>query len=113
MEDRAYRIIHNKKRDQKTNFKTVRELVKKRICLQVYKCLNGNTCDVFENYFKLMKNNTRNKNCLIHLEKIKLESCRKSFFFNGAKQFNSMPVEIRSAESKNKFLKLYKEFFNV
>ena len=70
MEDRAYRIIHNKKRDQKTNFKTVRELVKKRICLQVYKCLNGNTCDVFENYFKLMKNNTRNKNCLIRLKKI-------------------------------------------
>ena len=113
MEDRAYKTIYKQKRDQRSKFRTVKELVKKRLCLQVYKCLKGNTCDNFKNYFEIMMNKTRNNNCIIRLEKVKLECCRKSFFFNGAREFNSLPINIRSAGSENQFLKLYKEVSKV
>ena len=113
LENRAYKIVFKGNVPRKSKFTTISELNKKRICLQVINCILGNTCENFENYFEMMKNNTRNKNCRLRLPKIKLEVCRKSFFFNGAKEFNTLPMKIRSAQSTEEFLKFYKEVFNL
>ena len=91
----------------------IENLVKKRLCIQVFDCIHGATCSNFLNYFEIMDNRTRNKNKLIRLPKIKLESSRKSFYFNGAKCFNELPLLIREIDTKSKFRSVLNEFFKT
>ena len=42
---------------------------------------------------------TRNRGCLINLPTIKLEYARRGFYFMGAKLYNELPLNIRSATS--------------
>ena len=57
------------------------------------KCIIGETCENFQNYFEIMNNKTRYRNCLIRLRVEKLECYRKSFYFNGAQEFNGLPLK--------------------
>ena len=68
----------------------------KRLCVQVLKCLNGNVCE-------FLNNNTRNRGKLLRLSQVKLESTKKGFYFNGAKHFNSLLVNLRSTSSLSEF----------
>lgn len=111
LEKRANRIIFKKNVPRKSKPASIKDLLRKRLCLQVFKCVHGDVCETFVNYFEKMTNNTRNKNHLLRLPKIKLESSRKSFFFNGAKTFNELPLKIRASTSIEDFVKLYEEFF--
>ena len=86
-------------------------LAKLRMCNLVFDCLNGNVCSNFVNYFELMKNQTRNNNKLIRLPAIRLESSRKSFYFNGAKSFNDLPINLREIESRSQFRSKLNEYF--
>ena len=91
----------------------IENLAKKRLCIQVFDCIHGATCSNFQNYFEIMDNRTRNKNKIIRLPKIKLESSRKSFYFNGAKCFNELPLSIREIDTKSKFRSVLNEFFKT
>ena len=112
LENMVYRILFKGNELRRSTFNT-RELTKKRICLQVLNCLQRNTCENFQNYFDVMNNQTRNKNYILRIPRVKLESCKKSYFFNGAKEYNELPTKIISAQSNEEFLKLYKEVFNL
>jgi len=103
IENRAERIIFNGA--QQAKISSINDEVKKRICCQVFACINNETCDPFKNYFEIMENNTRNKGKLIRLPKANLECFKKSFYFYGAKVFNSLSLKSRSARSKSEFLK--------
>ena len=81
--------------------------------MQVYKCVKGNVCDNLKNYFEIMSNNTRNSDKLLRLPYVKLECAKKSFKFAGAKEFNSLLLELRSAESTKEFISLFNKFFNI
>ena len=97
-ENRAQRIVYrsgNPNRNQQLI--SVKELNKKRVCLQVFKCMIGETCENFQNYFEIMNNKTRNRNCLIRLRVAKLECY--SFCFNGAREFDKLPLKIRSSKT--------------
>ena len=72
----------------------------------MYDTITGNVCENFMNYFEVLNNNTRNKNKLLKLPRIKLESSCKRFGFNGAKTYNELPLHVTSAESKEEFKKL-------
>ena len=100
LEMRASEVISGK-RELKTN--CIASIGKRRICLQVFDCIFGNVCKNFENYFERMQNNTRNKNKLLRLPAIKLECSRNSFYFNGAKLFNELPLPIREEINRNIF----------
>ena len=52
----------------------------------VYKCLNGELCSNFQDYFELNQNkmNTRNNNISVRVPRVKLE-CEKFFLFYGGK----------------------------
>jgi hypothetical protein len=104
LENRA-RVIITKGRPVKTP--SIELLHNKRLCEQVFKCLNGDVCDHLSQYFEVMNNKTRNKNILIRLPKIRLESTKKSFFYHGAICFNKLPYEVRSAKDINEFLKYF------
>ena len=60
-----------------------------------------------------MSNKTKNCNNLQRLPKIRLETTKKSFYFNGAKVCNELPKEERSASTITEFIKLYNKVFNM
>lgn len=109
-ENRAYNVIYGSRKSPPKE-STIREVQRKRLCTQVYKCINGNVCSNFENYFEKLGNNTRNKNCLLRLPKIKLEGTKRSFSFIGAKAFNELPLDVRKATSLKNFICLYNKMF--
>ena len=57
----------------------------------------GEVGDPFENYFEFLiaTVNTRNKNILPRLPKLKLEYGRRSTKYLGAKIFNDLSIEVR------------------
>ena len=54
-----------------------------------------------------MQNNTRNKNILLRIPKVKLQMTKKSFYFSGAKYFNELHAHVRGAENIEMFLKFF------
>ena len=46
-------------------------------------------------------NTSKNKKCLATLPRIKTEYVRKGFYYMGARLYNDLPVDVRTAENKN------------
>ena len=111
-EKRAARTIYN---SEIVNWKniSIRRLQQRRLCLQVLNCINGNVCDNLKGYFEIMENNTRNKGKLLRLPYVKLESSKKSFRFNGAKEFNSLPLKLRDTLSVQDFKIYFNNIFKL
>ena len=112
-EKRAARIIFKRHTVTERKKVSICTIQKRRICVQVYKCISGNVCSNLLTYFDVMANNTRNSKKLIRLPSVKLESAKKSFKFAGAKEYNSLPIEVRSATSTKEFIDLYNSTFNI
>ena len=91
LENRAHEILFRSKPSNK-RLPSVEHLVNKKLCLNVFKCINGDSCDNFNDYFEIMNNKTRNNGILIRLPKIRHESSKKSFFYYGAKCFSDLPA---------------------
>lgn len=74
---------------------------------------NGTATNVFQNYFHAQDHemNTRNNRKLITIPKIKTEYARKSFYFMGAKIYNTLPLEARSLGMSD-FKTFLNEHFN-
>ena len=86
-------------------------VIKKEAIMIVKRSLEKKICKNFENYFEIKSHGiaTRNNGYLITLPKFKLELGKQSFKYAGAKLFNDLPLEIRSAKS---FEKSLMEYFN-
>jgi len=85
------------------------EVLKKRICAFVHRCLHKtNTCGIFEDYFKFKNTNinTRNNGNTLEIPAIKLEAAKASFKFQGIKLFNSLSKSARTELDFVKFKKL-------
>ena len=67
------------------------------------KCLANNVCENFDFNLNLHEKNTRNKGILMKLPKIRLEFEKKSFYFQGAFLFNSLPQSISHFEGYDYF----------
>ena len=59
-------------------------------------------------YFEYVSHeySTCNNNKLLRLPKIKPESSKKSFFYSGAKVYNTLPNHITTVDHKHEFLKI-------
>ena len=70
-------------------------------------------CDPFENYFEFLNTtvNTRNKNIILRLPKLKLECGRKSTKYLGAKIFNHLPIEVHWHCKEKNFNSILKNHF--
>ena len=103
---RAERIVNAK------DIRSVTNANKKRACIFVKSCLEGEVIDPFINYFKLSSHNknTRNNSKIIQLPLIKREYARKGFYFTGAKVFNMLPLEGRRLD-KIKFVNFVDKYF--
>ena len=85
----------------KTKTVPIRNAIRKQAAQIVYKCLNGELCSNFQDYFELNQNkmNTRNNNISVRVPRVKLEFARNSFYFIGAKIYNELPREIRASDN--------------
>ena len=100
----------------KTSSKLVKSTygkIKKQACIIVRKCLNEDVCSPMKCYFQINDNNrvTRNNKLSIRLPKIRLEVGRKTFYYSGAKLYNTLPLEIRKIISLDAFKKQLSTYF--
>ena len=86
-----------------------------------FKCLKGSPPVFFKDYFKIFRtiHSMRGSGNNLLLPKVRTETARKSFHFNGSKLFNSIPSEVKDSKSvvifKTRILELYrsKVFFRL
>ena len=93
---------------------TIDNFIKKQTCQFVFDCLQDTVCTPFKGYFHKTEHNinTRNNESSLRLPKVKLEFGRKSFAFQGALIYNSLPLEIRNIHSRLLFRSNLKEIFS-
>ena len=83
---------------------------------KVFKCVNNvKMSSNFSNYFVRTSHckNTRGNNSNILIPKVRSENGRKMFAFQGAVQYNKLPMEIRNEQSFVLFKKRTALFFNL
>ena len=103
--DRRARKIVNKREVARNLIEPTTNVIKRKACCLVKKCLLGKTNVLMSDYFEIINHqqNTRNRNALIRLPRIRLEVARSGFFFMGGKLYNTLPVELRSLENLKSF----------
>ena len=100
-------IIVNRNHVNKLKILSINHLIKKKACVIVYKCLNGQICTPLKNYFILNKHSasTRNQGLFLILPKVRLEFMKRSFFYSGARMFHELPKETRETSETKDFKK--------
>ena len=87
---------------------TVESSIKRQSCQLVFDCLQDNVCTPFEGYFTKIEHNN---GCSLKLPKAKLEFGRRSFAFQGALVYNTLPRHLRTVNSRFLFKSNLKQFF--
>ena len=66
-----------------------------------FKCLKGSPPIFFKDYFKVFRtiHNTRGSGHNLLLPKVRTETARKSFYFNGSKLLNNLASEMKGSKS--------------
>ena len=114
IQNRALRVINGQRNSvQLPSVNAIRN----RSCaleraLAVFKCLNGLAPKAFEDYFKKVSHGkcTRANNTNIVLPKIRTETGRKTFAYQGAIIFNKLPNELKTEKSLLRFRSSCKDF---
>ena len=86
---------------------SIDKILQKKIYKTVFKCLKGNM-PMLENYFERISHNkeTRNNNnIMLRVPKIKLESTKRAFFYNGVVAYNTSRLEFRTETNYGIFCK--------
>lgn len=102
--NRARRIVG----DHEVKIPYIYSEMLKQSCMFVRKCLDGNVCANFENYFEKVNHqvNTRSSNTSVKLPKVKPSTAKKSFYYFGAKLYNELPSHIKREENIQGFKSL-------
>ena len=71
-----------------------------------------NVCENFNNYFAINDHtkNTRNRNKLLKLPRVKLKFAKRSLKYTGAILYNGLPLNIRACENGPNFRKLFNDY---
>ena len=98
---RASRIIGKK-------VKSIECIFKKRANM-VYKVLMNSVCENFNDYFAINYHakNTRNRNKLMKLRRVKLEFVKRSLKYMGTILYNDLSINIRACENDPNFRKFF------
>ena len=117
LQRRAVRIIEGREVKQNDirstlNWPSLEVRRNYQTCLQVFKCLNGLAPAYLLNKFSLSRDfhshNTRNKD-LIRLPRAKTSKFQTSFYYNGAKLWNTLPPHITQENTLSLFKKNLKK----
>ena len=119
LQNRAARIITNSSFDAssrpliaKLGWQTIEELIRNESKTMVFKSLNDLApqylCNLFTKNSACSSRNLRNTETDLRLPKKRSANGQKCFSFRGAKIWNSLPAESKTASSLNSFKKLIK-----
>jgi hypothetical protein len=113
IQDRSFKIVFGEK--SMSNWISIKSVCNRLSILDVWKCLNGTAPETYNDYFKRIEHNinTRNNGGNVMLPKVKTESGRKSFMFQGAKLFNLLPTTLKGELSITKFRSKVQDTFNA
>ena len=106
LERRASRIICKK-------VKSVECIIKKRAISMVHNVLmNDYVCENFNDYFAINyhEKDTRNRNKLLKLPRVKPEFVKQSFKYMGTTLYNDLPLNILACENDQNFRKLFNDY---
>ena len=97
IQDRAQRIVA---RDSSItlNWDSLEQTRKKRISIDVFKSVNGICTESLKNIFTKFDHgkNTHGNGSLLVLPKVRCESGRRTFAFQGASIYNNLPSDVRN-----------------
>ena len=82
---------------------TVESLIKRQPCQLVFVCLLETVCIRFKGYFTKIEHNINTRNnhgCSLNLPKAKLEFGTRSFAFQRALAYNTLPWHLRNLDSR-------------
>ena len=98
------RIINGKRKND-IKLPRVNHIRNRLRALEDFKCLNGIASKAFRNYFTRHnhKENTCINNKSVVIPKVRAETGRKTFSFQGAKTFNSLPNSLQTEKSLLRF----------
>ena len=96
----------------RVNVPSVFNLINREACCFVKKCLIGDVCENFKDYFVVNQHrqNTRNGGFLLKVPKVRLELGKSTFKFSGTKLYNDLPLKMRKLENYNIFCNEIKQF---
>ena len=77
----------------------------KRACVLVHNIFNNDTRDALQSHITTHAHikTTRSNKCIATLPCIKTEYARKGYDYMGAKLYNNLPIDVRTAENKKVF----------
>jgi hypothetical protein len=110
LQDRAARVIKSSE-SADLRLPDLMSFAKLQTCFLVKQCMDRNVCSNFHNYFERLQHvkNTRNNGISVRIPKIRLESTKLAFYYNGAIEFNKLPKDIREIDSFMLFKRKLKE----
>ena len=76
---------------------SVIQVVHREACILIRKCLAGNVCSNFNDYFTVNKHSqhTRNSGYLLKMPRVKLELGKNSFKYTGSRLYSNILLELR------------------
>ena len=91
---------------------TIADTIKRNAMMMVFKSIHYTKPEHFKDYFSRLAHNysTRGNHSMLNLPRMKFEAGRKSFRFQGALIFNSLPSKIRNEVSILRFRNRLKNY---
>ena len=76
--------------------------------------MNDKVCETFNDYFAIIYHakNTRNRNKLLKLPRVKFDFTKRFFKYLGAILYNDLPINIHGCENDQNFRKLLSDCFS-
>ena len=89
--------------------------MKKHAVLLVKKCLGGQLCENFQDFFTVRahEQNTRNNGFMLEVPKVKLQVAKSSFRLMGVKIYKDLPIQSRQIDSLLIFKEHIRNHFNI
>ena len=114
IERRARVVIKSNNLTVDIRIPKIAAVVRKRACTVVFDNLQHNVCGVMKEYFTKNAHgkNTRNEEQSVKLPLMKTEFGRKGLYFMAAKEYNNLPLQARTIESRLVFRNFLDSHFN-
>ena len=79
----------------------------------VKKCLKGEVCEIFDNFFEIRthEKSTRNNGLLLQVPQVRSQLIKSCFCSMGVKFYNSLPIEHCQAECTGDLRDLLTNYF--
>ena len=115
LQEKALKIIYcQANQNREIRFGNILNQKKLKAACLIFKCLQRTSIPAFSSYATEIchKYRTRNNNISLRLPLLRTETARRSFWFQGPRCYNELPLEIRFLNSFVLFKSRLKEYYD-